>query len=57
MKVYAVIEGCSDDYYPDYRIVDDCIYLKKKDAMKRMDELIKECRWSDFEIREFGVKE
>ena len=36
MKVYAVIEKCEDEYYPDYTIVDDCVYLKEKDAKKRL---------------------
>lgn len=57
MKVYAVIERCSDDYYPDYRIVDDCVYLKEEDAKKRLDELVKEHHWSEYEIRDFEVKE
>lgn len=57
MKVYAVIERCSDDYYPDYRVLDNCVYLKKKDAMKRMEELVKEHHWSEYEIHAFEVKE
>ena len=57
MKVYAVIEGCEDEYYPDYRVVDNCVYLKKEDARRRLDELVKENRYSDFEIRDFEVME
>lgn len=57
MKVYAVIEGCEDYYYPDYRVVDNRVYLKKEDAKKRLDELVKENKWSEFEIRDFEVME
>lgn len=57
MKVYAVIERCDDNYYPDYQIIDDCVYPKEEDAKNRMKELAKEHRWSDFEIRAFEVKE
>lgn len=59
MKIYAVIERCEDYYYPDYRIVDDCVYLKEEDAKKRLDELVKEIpNWTEqFEIRDFEVKE
>ena len=58
MKVYAVIRSCEDDYYPDYQIVDDRVYLKEEDAKKRMEELVKEGRWwSDYKIYEFEVKE
>ena len=57
MKVYAVIERCEDQYYPDYMIADDCVYLKKEDAKKRLKELNKKSDWIDWEIYEFGVKE
>lgn len=57
MKVYAVIERCEDYYYPDYRVVDDCVYLKEEDAKKRLDELTNESKWSEFEICDFEVKE
>lgn len=57
MKVYAVTEGCDDEYYPDYRVVDNRVYLKKEEAKKRLDELVKENQWSDFEILDFEVKE
>lgn len=57
MKVYAVIEGCDDEYYPDYRVVDNRVYLKKEDAKMRLDELVKENQWSDFGILDFEVKE
>lgn len=58
MIVYAVTKRCEDDYYPDYVIVDDCVYLKEEDAKKRLDELIKENpHWPEqFEIYDFGVK-
>lgn len=55
MKVYAVIEGCEDDYYPDYTIVDNRVYLKEEDAKKRLEEL--GCGWSGYEILSFEVKE
>lgn len=32
MKVYAVIERCHDNYYSDYTILDDCVYLDEEDA-------------------------
>lgn len=57
MKVYAVIEKISDDYSDYDVVVDEWIYLKEEDAKKRMEELVKEHRWSDYEIREFEVKE
>lgn len=57
MKVYAVIERCTDDYYPDYTIVNECVYLKKEDAKKKLDELVKEHKWLDYEIYDFEVKE
>ena len=59
MKVYAVIERCEDNYYPDYMIVDNCVYLKEKDAKKKLKELIKErpCWAEDFEVYDFEVKE
>lgn len=57
MKVYAVIERCEDQYYPDYMIVDDCVYLKKKDAKNRLKELNEKNDWIDREIYEFEVKE
>ena len=58
MKVYAVVEKIADEDGSDYDVVvDDHIYLKKKDAKKRLDELAEEHRWSDFKIRDFEVKE
>lgn len=59
MKVYAVIERCEDYYYPDYMVLDNCVYLKEEDAKKRLDELVKDIsHWSEqFEIRDFEVKE
>ena len=59
MKVYALIERCEDHYYPDYIIVDNCVYLKEEDAKRRLNELVKEIpHWSEqFEIHDFEVKE
>lgn len=59
MKVYAVIARCEDNFYPDYTIDDDCVYLKEEDAKKRLDELVKEHHhWPEqFEIYDFEVKE
>ena len=58
MKVYAVLEIYGDDYGSDYdMVVDDHVYLKEEDAKNRLDELVKENRWSDFEILDFEVKE
>lgn len=59
MKVYAVIEKCSDDYSDFDAVVDDRVYLKEEDARERLEELVlvKKNRWSDFEIRDFEVKE
>lgn len=59
MKVFAVIERCEDHYYPDYRIVDNCVYLKEEDAKRRLNEMVKEIpHWSEqSEIRDFEVKE
>ena len=57
MKVYAVIERCEDGFYPDYRVIDNCVYLKKEDAEKRLDELLKERPWSDSEICDLEVRE
>ena len=57
MRIYAIIERCQDDYYPDYTIVDECVYLKEEDAKTRLNELIKEHKWSDYEIYDFEVKE
>lgn len=36
IKVYAIIERCSDDYYPDYTIADECVYLKKKGCQEEI---------------------
>lgn len=59
MKVYAVIVRCEDNYYPDYQIVDDRVYLKEEDAKKRLEEVIKGTNyWPDlFEVYSFEVKE
>ena len=60
MKVYAVIERCEDYYYPDYRVVDDCVYLKEEDAKKRMEELVKKNLGlfpEQFGILDFEVKD
>ena len=58
MKVYAVIEKIGDGYGADYDVViENHVYLYEEDAKERMEELAKERRWSDYEIREFEVKE
>ena len=57
MKIFAVIERCEDQYYPDYMIADGYVYLKKKDAKKRLKELNEKSDWIDREIYEFEVKE
>ena len=57
MKVYAVIERCEDGYYPDYTVIDNLVYLKKEDAEKRMNELLKEKPWRDLEIYDFELRE
>lgn len=58
MKVYAVVEKIAEEDGSEYDVViESCVYLKKKDAKKRMEELVKEHRWSDFKIRDFEVKE
>lgn len=57
MKVYAVIEKYADDFSEYDVVVGDHVYLKEEDAKNRMEELAKEHRWSDFEIRAFEVKE
>lgn len=62
MNVYAVIERCEDYYYPDYRVVDDRVYLKEEDAKKRLEELVAKenpfCTYSEqFEICDFEVME
>lgn len=57
MKVYAVIERCEDGFYPDYRVTDNYVYLKREDAEKRLNELFKEYHWLDSEIYEFEVRE
>ena len=57
MKVYAVIEKNSDDYSDFDVVVGDHVYLKVEDAKERLEELVKEHRWSEYKIREFGVKE
>lgn len=57
MKVYAVIEKYADDFSEYDVAVGDHVYLKEEDAKKRLDELAKEHRWSDFEIHVFEVKE
>lgn len=59
MKVFAVIVRCDDNYYPDYRIVDDCVYLKEEDARKKLDEMVKGIPyWPDqIGIYEFEVRE
>ncbi len=59
MKVYAVIDRCEDEYYPDYRVVDERVYLKKKDAKKRLKELVEEQPyWAEhFEVYDFEVTE
>lgn len=56
MKVYAVVEKCEDDYYPDYTIVDDRVYLKEDDAKKRLEERDPAHIWQ-LEIYAFEVKE
>ena len=59
MKVYAVIVRCEDNFYHDYTITDDCVYLKEEDAKKRLDELVKENHhWpEELEIYDFEVLE
>lgn len=59
MKVYAVIVRCEDNYYPDYQILNDCVYPKEEDAKKRLDELLKEIPSGseEFKIYVFEVKE
>lgn len=59
MKVYAVIEKYADEYdSEDYdMVVDDHVYLKEEDAKKRLEELAKKSRWSEYKIRNFEVKE
>lgn len=57
MKVYAVVEKVGDDYTDYDAVTEYHTYLKEKDAKKRLDELSKEHRWSEYEIREFEVKE
>lgn len=59
MKVYAIIKRCEDNFYPDYQIVDDRVYLKEEDARKRLEEVIKGTNfWPDlFEVCDFEVKE
>ncbi len=58
MKVYAVVEKIGDEYDSEYDVViEDHVYLYEEDARKRLGELVKEKRWSDFEIRDFEVKE
>ena len=57
MRVYAVIERCEDNYYPDYMIADNRVYLKKKDAKNRLKELNEKSDWIDREIYDFEVKE
>lgn len=57
MKVYAVVMKCRDNFYPDYQVEDDCVYLKEEDAWRKLEELRGEIRWADFEIYDFEVKE
>lgn len=59
MKVYAVIEKYGDEYCSDDYdvVVENHVYLEEEDARKRLEELVKKNRWSEFEIREFEVKE
>lgn len=59
MKGYAVIMRCEDNYYPDFQILDDCVYLNEEDAKKRLDELLKEIPSGSevFKIYDFEVKE
>ena len=57
MKIYAVIERCEDNFYSDYTIADECVYLKEEDAKKRLDELAKKRSWAVFEVYDFEVKE
>ena len=57
MKVYAVIEGCDDGYYPDYMVVDNRVYLKEEDAKKRLEELVEKDSYPIYEILSFEVKE
>lgn len=41
MKVHAVIERCHDNYYSDYTILDDCVYLDEEDAERVFKEKLK----------------
>ena len=54
-----MVRSCEDGYYPDYQIVDDCVYLKEEDAKKRLEEVIKETNyWPDlYDVCSFVVKE
>jgi len=54
MKVYAVIMRCEDNFYSDYTIADDCVYLKEEDAERRLNEMVNP---EQFEIYDFEVKE
>ena len=57
MKVYAVTELNSDDYSDFDVVVGDYVYLKEEDAKKKLEELAKKSRWSEYKIRDFEVKE
>lgn len=57
MKVYAVTERNSDDYSDFDVVVGNYVYLKEEDARKRLEELVKKNHWSEFNIRDFEVKE
>ncbi len=57
MKVYAVVQKISGEYDEEYEVVTSCLYLKEEDAKKKLDELVKEHRWSEFKMRDFEVKE
>lgn len=57
MKVYAAVQKISGEYDEEYEVVTSCLYLKEEDAKKKLDELVKEHRWSEFKMHDFEVKE
>ena len=39
MRVYAIVNLCEDQYYPDYQVFENRVYANRKEAQARMKAL------------------
>ncbi len=64
MRVYAIVNLCEDQYYPDYQVFENRVYANRKDAKARMKALKTEqinrgCTWypEDWSLISFELVE